>query len=181
MMLRRSFIAGISAGFLGGRAAAAQLGLAAAPDLLSAVQTLQGADEGSGGPTIHILFTPWCHLSPEIWRNTRSLRGVSIRWIPFSGGQPEGREAVDRFLRNPSASSVPRIFTDLQPIAMLPPTPLSDMQDAGINRLAPIVIRDTGRNLVTPTIIYTLGTDRVRVVPGGISAAQFLEISRYAA
>lgn len=179
-MMRRSFITGAIASLVAGPASAAPVGLAAAPDLLGAVRSLQGATEG-GGATIHVLFTPWCHVSPEIWRNTRGLRGVAIRWLPFSGGQPEGREAVDRFLQNPSASAVPRIFTRLQPIAVVPPTPLSDRQDAVIERLAPIVIRDTGTNLVTPTIVYTMGPDRVRVVPGGISAADFVEIARHAA
>jgi hypothetical protein len=179
-MLRRSFIASAAVALLSGRASAAPVGLPVAPDLLGAVRSLQGATEGSGGATIHIMFTPWCHISPEIWNNTRSLRGVSIRWLPFSGGQPEGREAVDRFLQNPSASAVPRIFSRLHPLAMFPPTPLSDMQDDRIARLAPLVIRDTGRNLVTPTIVYTLGPERVRVVLGGISAADFLEIARYA-
>jgi hypothetical protein len=179
-MLRRSFIAGAAASVMAGRASAAPVGLPAAPDLLGAVRSLQGATEGSGRATIHVMFTPWCHVSPEIWKNTRSLPGVAIRWLPFSGGQPEGREAVDRFLQNPSASAVPRIFTRLQPVAMIPPTPLSDMQDDRIERLAPIVIRDTGRNLVTPTIVYTLGPVRVRVVPGGISAADFMEIARFA-
>lgn len=179
-MLRRTFVAGAAAALAAGRASAAPVGLPAAPDLLGAVRSLQGATEGGGRATIHVMFTPWCHVSPEIWKNTRGLRGVAIRWLPFSGGQPEGREAVDRFLQNPSASAVPRIFTRLQPIAIVPPTPLSDRQDAAIDRLAPIVIRDTGMNLVTPTIVYTLGPDRVRVVPGGISAADFLEIARNA-
>jgi thioredoxin-related protein len=34
--------------------------------------------------------------------------------------------------------------------------------------------------MVTPTIIYSMGADRVRVVPGGIDERQFLEIARVA-
>jgi thioredoxin-related protein len=62
----------------------------------------------------------------------------------------------------------------------MPPTPLSDAQDEAIERMTHLIIRDTGRGMVTPTIIYSMGTDRVRVVPGGIDERQFLDIARVA-
>jgi hypothetical protein len=179
-MLRREFIAGAGALAATG-AAASPVGIPAAPDLLAAAASLRGATEGSGSGTIHVLFTPWCPISPQLWKASRSSPGLArIHWVPFSGGQPEGREAVERFLRDPSPRAVQQIFVKLQQLAFLPPTPLSDSQDAAISTIAPLIIRDTGRGMVTPTIIYSMGQERVRVVPGGISESQFLEIARVA-
>ncbi|MNU37021.1 hypothetical protein D3C71_256430 [compost metagenome] len=181
-MKRRTFIAGGAALLAAPSAAnAAPVGLPAAPDLLAMAASMRGTVEGTGGGMVHILFTPWCHVSPRIWKATRGILGATrIHWIPFSGGQPEGREAVDRFFRDPSPHAVQQIFVRLQPVAHIVPTPLSDSQDEAIDRIASLLIRDTGRGMVTPTIIYAMGGDRVRVVPGGIDEGQFLEIARVA-
>lgn len=181
-MLRRTVIAGLAAAVVAPYAFAGPVGLPGAPDVIQMAASMRGAVEGSGGGIVYVLFTPWCHVSPEIWKATRKSLGTArIKWIPFSGGQPEGREPVERFLQSPSPSAVPRIFTKLQSIAIVPPTPLSDSQDMAISGLAGLIARDTGRGLVTPTIIYALPGDRIRIVPGGISADQFLEIARAAA
>lgn len=180
-MKRRTFIAGSAAMLAAGSANAYPVGLPAAPDLLAMAASMRGVYEGSGNGTVHVLFTPWCSISPQLWRASRAIVGVArIHWIPFAGGQPEGAEAVNRFFQDPSPHAVQQIFVRLQPIAHREPTPLSDSQDADIARIEPLIIRDTHRVLVTPTIIYSIGQDRVRVVPGGISEAQFLEIARVA-
>lgn len=180
--MRRTFIAGGAAFLAASAAKASPVGLPAAPDLLAMAASMRGTTEGSGRGTVHILFTPWCHVSPQIWKASRAILGMArIHWIPFSGGQPEGREAVDRFFRDPSPRAVQQIFVRLQPLAHLPPTPLSDSQDQAIDGIARLLIRDTGREIVTPTIIYSAGQDRVRVIPGGITEQQFLEIARVAA
>jgi hypothetical protein len=180
-MKRRAFIAGSAAMLATGFAMANPVGIPAGPDLLAMAASMRGVIEGSGGGTVHVLFTPWCPISPQLWRSSRAIPGVArIHWIPFAGGQPEGAEAVNRFLMDPSPHAVQQIFVRLQPIAHREPTPLSDAQDAAMARIEPLLIRDTNRNVVTPTIIYSIGADRVRVVPGGISEAQFLEIARVA-
>lgn len=180
-MLRRTFLQCAATVVVPLEALAAPVGIPAAPDLLAAAAGMPGAIEGTGEGLIHVLFTPWCPVSPELWRASRAIPSISrIHWIPFSGGQPEGREAVDRFLANPSPSAVAQIFVKLQPIAHIPPTPLSDAQDIAISKIDRLIIRDTGRGMVTPTIIYSIGSDRVRVVPGGIPEAQLVEIAQVA-
>ncbi|NTF17516.1 hypothetical protein G6L37_03835 [Agrobacterium rubi] len=181
-MLRRTFLTGSALSLaLPTPSVASPVGIPAAPDLLTAASRMRGVFEGSGRGTVYVLFTPWCPVSPELWKASRSSPGLArLHWIPFSGGQPEGREAVERFLRDPSPRAVPQIFVKLQPIAFTPPTPLSDAQDMAIASLSRLVIRDTGRGMVTPTIIYSIGSDRVRVVPGGITESQFVDIARAA-
>jgi hypothetical protein len=180
-MKRRTFIAGGAALLAAPSVNAAPVGLPAAPDLLAMAASMRGTVEGDGSGMVHILFTPWCHVSPQIWKASRAILGTTrIHWIPFSGGQPEGREAVDRFFRDPSPHAVQQVFVRLQPMAHIAPTPLSDAQDEAIGRITSLIIRDTGRGMVTPTIIYSIGADRVRVVPGGIDERQFLEIARVA-
>lgn len=181
-MIRRTFLQTAAMALaLPSATLAAPVGIPAAPDLLAAAAAMRGVIEGSGRGTVHVLFTPWCPVSPQLWKASRSSPGLArIHWIPFSGGQPEGREAVDRFLRDPSPRAVPQIFVKLQPLSFLPPTPLSDAQDLALSHVAQLVIRDTGRGMVTPTIVYSIGSDRVRVVPGGISEQQFLEIASVA-
>jgi hypothetical protein len=177
-MKRRTLIFGGATALLSSPVIAAPVGLPASPDLLSAVASMRGVYEGGGAGTVHVLFTPWCPISPRIWKASRAILGISrLHWIPFSGGQPEGREAVDRFFRDPSSHAVQQIFVRLQPMSHVSPTPLSDAQDQAMDRVASLIIRDTGRGLVTPTIVYQLASERVRVVPGGIDEAQFLEIA----
>ena len=178
-MKRRTLLTAAALAATFARARAQPLpGLPAGPDLLASAAGLRGVSEGTGGGTVHVLFTPWCHVSPDIWRATRgSLGAARIHWIPFSGGQPEGSQSVERFLSNPSPGAVPALFTRLQPLAFRPPTPLSDAQDAAVSGFASLAIRDTGHGLVTPTIVYSFGSGRVRVVPGGLSADDFLRIA----
>jgi len=150
------------------------LGLPAGPDLERAMSSLVGIAEGHGPGTLHVLFAPWCHVSPELYRVSRGILGsLTIRWIPFSGGQPEGREATEILLRNMEPSLVPAAFSPLRPSGVRLATPLCDAQDSAVARsIEPLVIRDTGRALATPTMAYRFRDGRVRVVPGGVTGEQ---------
>ena len=179
-MDRRTFIASLAAAtLLPAGQAMAEPGIPASPDLIDAFMAVPGITEGRGG-TLHVLFAPWCHISPRIYRDSRGLLDrMSIRWIPFSGGQPEGSEAVERLLRSPRASSLSSVFTNLQPLAVKPSTPLSDAQDMAVfSRIEPKVIRDGGAGIVTPTLAYKFGSDRARLVLGGVGVSGLEEIAR---
>jgi len=170
---RRGLIAAAAAS-LAVTGEARALGLPAGPDLERAMTSLAGIGEGHGPGTLHVLFAPWCHVSPDLYRASRGVLGhLTIRWIPFSGGQPEGKEATEILLRNMEPSLVPAAFSPLRPSAVRLPTPLCDAQDATVARsIEPLVIRDTGRALATPTMVYRFRDGRVRVVPGGVTAEQ---------
>jgi len=76
---------------------------------------------------------------------------------------------------------IPSTFTTIRPLGDPMPTPLCDRQDAEVERLvAPLVIRDTGRVLRTPTLAYRFRDGRVRVIPGGIGLEEFRKIAELA-
>lgn len=182
-MDRRSFLAIIAAAAAVPSAAlAAEPGLPASLQLLDAFRSVSGIEEGSGKGTLHILFAPWCHVSPQLYRDSRPyLSRLRLRWIPFSGGQPEGSEGTERLLRAGTASAVPQAFVPMQPLAVRPATPLADAQDAAVaGRIQPQVLRDSGKGLVTPTLAYGFGDGRVRLVRGGIAGSDFEVISAIA-
>jgi|HigsolmetaAR201D_1030396.scaffolds.fasta_scaffold06864_3 hypothetical protein len=180
---RRSFVAGLAAGLsIAGASPVAAVGLPAGPDLEAAFASMTALTEGRGRGVVHILYAPWCHASPSIYRESRkALSWVTLRWIPFSGGQPEGRESVEVLLRNMDPALIPSTFTTIRPLGDPMPTPLCDRQDAEVERLvAPLVIRDTGRVLRTPTLAYRFRDGRVRVIPGGIGLEEFRKIAELA-
>jgi len=178
-MDRRSFLAILAAAAVPSPAFA-EPGVAASPQLLSAFRSVRGIEEGRGPATLHILFAPWCHVSPQMYRDSRPyLSALRLRWIPFSGGQPEGKDGTERLLRDGTPSGVPQSFVPIQPLAVRPPTPLADAQDAAVAGLIePQVLRDSGMGLVTPTLAYGFGEGRVRLVRGGLHPADFGLISK---
>lgn len=181
-MDRRTFIAGLAAAAAAPQAAFAAPGISASPSLIEAFRSVTGIHEGSGGGTLHILFAPWCYVSPQLYRETRAFTGMlSLRWIPFSGGQPEGSEATERLLRSPHAASVAAAFTTLKPLAARMPTPLADAQDLAVETgIVPQIIRDSGRGAVTPTVAYSFGGGRVRLLLGGPGPGDLAQIARIA-
>jgi len=175
-MDRRTFIAAAALLMTGGRATAS-VGIPASPALLAAFSSVYGIQEGRG-PLLHVLFTPWCHVSPEFYRESRPfLDRLTLNWIPFSGGQPEGSEALERLLRRPGPASLPGVFTKVRAGSSNVSTPLADQQDAAVQSvIAPVLIRDTGLSLVSPTMVYAIG-ERIRVVRGGIRKSELEKIA----
>jgi hypothetical protein len=170
-MNRRQFVIGMTSlaatGIPSLRSALAEPGISAAPDLLAAVSGLRGVSEGSGRGTMHILYAPWCPVSPELYRDTREFIGrMRLKWIPFSGGQPEGRVGTEFLLRSGSPSDIPNSFTTIRRLQPIDDTPLADAQDAALSTVMPLYYRDAGGSLSTPTIFYRMAGDRVRVVKG---------------
>jgi hypothetical protein len=170
-MQRRHFILGsatLAVGLAAVREAWAEPGISASPDLYAAVSALRGVSEGSGQGTMHVLYTPWCPLSPDLYRDTRAFLGrLRVNWIPFAGGQPEGRTGTEFLLRSGQPSDIPNSFTTLRPLQPIAATPLSDAQDAALqSNVLPRYYRDAGGSLRTPTIFYSMAGDRIRVVKG---------------
>ena len=177
-MLRRTFLATAAAMAVAPGAFAYPVGLPGAPDVLQQASRMTGVTEGTGPGTIFILFTPWCHVFPDVYAATRGvLTKATLRWIPYSGGQPEGRKAVETVLGNPTPEALSHIYTPISHGVPQTPTPLSDRQDAAMVRVASLIIRDTGHSLATPTFVYSLGSERIRIVPGGLDAGQLMEIA----
>lgn len=150
----------------------ASIGISASPALRSAFNNVYGITEGRG-PTLHILFTPWCYISPEFYGISRPyLDRMSLNWIPYSGGQPEGRISLEQLLRRPGASSIPAVFSKIKHGSVSSPTPLADQQDQSVDQvIRPVLLRDTGLGIVSPTMLYSIG-DRVRVIRGGIRSPE---------
>lgn len=186
-MDRRRFVIGMTAlaaasGFSSVRDAAAEPGISAAPDLLAAVAGLRGVAEGSGRGTMHVLYAPWCPVSPELYRDTRAFTPrMRINWIPFSGGQPEGRIGTEFLLRSGSPSDIPNSFTTLRRLQPIEATPLADAQDAALAAIMPLYYRDAGGALSTPTVFYRMAGDRVRVVKGAPQPQHIEQIALVAA
>jgi hypothetical protein len=121
-------------------------------------------------------------VTPILYRDSRPfLSRLKLNWIPFSGGQPEGRSGTELLLRSGSASDIPRYFTRLQRTPSLDLAPLADAQDAALHALMPLYYRDAGGGLSTPTLFYRLAGDRIRLVKGAPSPAHLEQIARIAA
>jgi hypothetical protein len=184
-MQRRHFILGsavLAAGLATVREASAEPGISAAPDLYAAVAGLRGVSEGSGQGTMHILYAPWCPRSPELYRDTRAFLGrLRVNWIPFSGGQPEGKTGTEFLLRSGQPSDIPNSFTTLRPLQPITATPLADAQDTALNNaVMPLYYRDAGGSLYTPTIFYSMAGNRIRVVKGAPQPQHIDQIARTA-
>lgn len=171
-MDRRNFLMGLSSFSLATltidfHSASAEPGISAAPDLYSSISRLRGVAEGAGRGVMHILYTPWCSMSPELYKDMRPFLGrIRINWIPFSGGQPEGQVATELLLRSGSPADIPKYFTELRTLAPIDNTPLSDAQDVALSEMLPLYYRDVGGSLKTPTVFYRMTDDRIRVVKG---------------
>lgn len=173
MLTRRSVLRGLGGGALLAAAdahaipVASDTGMSASPALLAAVRALASVREGQGSGSVYIVYAPWCRVSPDIYRMTRAyLPSLRLNWIPFSGGQPEGKQGTEYLLRSGDPKAIPDSFVKLRPYAVIPATPLSDTQDAAVNAMLKIFYRDIGYGLLTPTLFYAFDTDRVRVIRG---------------
>ncbi len=171
-MDRRSFLGLLAATpiYFISETASASPGISAAPDLFAAFTSLRGVYEGAGRGTMHVLFAPWCSVTPELYRDTRSVLGrMRIKWMPFSGGQPEGRYGTEYLLRSGDPADLPRSFTRIRSVMPISNTPMSDAQDAALSTALPLYYRDAGGSLSTPTILYKMAGDRIRLVRGAPS------------
>lgn len=181
MLKRRSLILGAPAAIFATQVhgQTRDVGRSVGPDLLSAVNSLPGVTEGHGRGTLTILFAPWCHVSPTLYGVTRGfLNEISLRWVPFSGGQPEGRVGTERILASGSAGSLARNFIPAgsQP-EISQPTPLSDAQDQRMRQVERVVVTETGQPLATPTLVYARFDERYRVILGGVDAVELRNIA----
>lgn len=160
----------------------AEPGISAAPDLFAAVSGLRGVSEGAGRGMMHILYAPWCSVSPQLYRDTRPFAGrLRINWIPFSGGQPEGKVGTEFLLRSGSPSDIPNSFTAIRPLRPIASTPIADAQDSALDAIMPLYYRDAGGSLSTPTIFYRMAGDRIRVVKGAPQPHHIEQIALVAA
>lgn len=175
-MNRRTFL--VSAAALAASGPASAAGMSAAPDAVRAFGSLSAIHEGGQGGTVHVLFAPWCTYSARFYRQSRAYAGrASFRWIPISGGLPEGSEATERLLSNPRPESLSAAFTPLPRAAVAPSTPLSDQQDSAlVSRLMPLIVRDTGRGVQTPTIAWQIGGGQARMATGSVTDAELAQI-----
>jgi len=158
---------------------AAAIGLPASPEAYSVLDGANGLVEGGGAIQLNILFTPWCSAVPGLFLASRSLVDrLRLRWIPYSGGMPEGREATEILLRNGDTSLIPSAFVAMHQADTRQPTPLSDLQDAYIStKVQPVIVRDTGGTLKIPTLVYRLPGDRVRLLGGSVSREMLASIA----
>lgn len=182
-MDRRLFLAGLAAASLPLPArASADPGTPAAPDLFAAFDGLRGFTEGVGRGTMQVIYAPWCSVTPRLFADTRAFLGrIRIKWVPFSGGQPEGKLSTDNLLRSNSVSEVRNSFVHVRPLSAIPPTPLADAQDAALDRALSFYYRDVGGSFMTPTVIYRTVDGRVRVVKGAPAPRHIELIARVAA
>lgn len=181
MFTRRAIVAGVLAvPFAAPRSHA--VGLPAGPDVYGVLDGAAALVEGKGAGVVNIMFTPWCSAVPEMFAGTRAvLEAVRIRWIPYSGGMPEGKEATEILLRNPDPSLIPASFVAMHRADTRQATPLCDKQDAYVARaIEPIIVRDAGGSMKIPTLVYRIGGDRVRLVGGTITKDDIARIAALA-
>lgn len=181
MIDRRAFVVGVLAAPFAAPQAHA-LGLPAGPDAYGVLGGAAALAEGKGSGTINIIFTPWCSAVPSMFAATRSvLETVKIRWIPYSGGMPEGKEATEILLRNPNPSLIPASLVAMHHGDTRQATPLCDEQDAYVARVVePVIVRDAGGSMKIPTLVYRIGGDRVRLVGGTITNEDIARIAALA-
>ena len=151
----------------------ANIGWSASPDLYAAFQGMPYIKDGTSSKLIYVLTTPWCPKSPELFRDSRGVvesGQVSLAWIPFSGGQPEGSNAVQAFLeKSDKSSEIQSMFIGIKTGTAKGITPLADEMDhLVVTKLERMIIRDTGMGIKTPTLVYAIGNS-VRIIPGAIN------------
>jgi hypothetical protein len=178
MLKRRSLVFGAPVAIFATQVMARDVGRSVGPALLGALAALQSVREGNGRGTINILFAPWCHVSPTLWGVTRGfLNEVSLNWIPFSGGQPEGKLGTEQLLQAGTPSALSSSFLSPGSVpSFSSPTPLSDAQDARMRSVERVIVSETGQPLTTPTLVYRRFDDRHRAILGGINAHDLRDI-----
>ena len=183
-MRRRTFLLALGGGALARAAPASanfDVGVSIARELFQAIETLDGVTEGAGLGTMHVLYAPWCHTMPQLWADTRSfMASVKIKWVPYSGNQPEGKFGTEMLLRSHDPASIPRSFTKIHSNLPAVPTPLADAQDLALGRMMTLVYRETSKSLVTPTIFYQRGNGRARIVRGAPDRETIAQIAMLA-
>ena len=170
-MKRRCFLNSsiglIAAATLSNHAHASDVGQSASPRLFDAVRSLFSISEGFGRNSIYVLYTPWCHLSPKFYDQTRNfLSDVRFNWVPHSGGMIEGKIGTENLLSNGTVNGIRNSFIPIGSQVTPTSTPLADQQDMKMNAVASIFISDFGKSLVTPTLVFDRGGNRIRVVRG---------------
>jgi len=167
---RRGFIGGLGASMFVTKAFA-RVGWSASPELLNAFKAMPHVQDGHVANVVYVLTTPWCPKSLELYEASRGVIAsgrVTFAWIPFSGGQPEGSNAVQQIMADPRAALIPDMFQPIKMGSTKEETPLADRQDYLVaTTLASLIIRDTGMGIKTPTLVYSIGS-QVRIIPGAI-------------
>jgi hypothetical protein len=186
MIDRRSLLLAAPAVFLAtmsARPASADVGNPAGLDVYAAVQGLPGVSEGHGRGTLYVLYTPWCAEVPSFYQDTRAfLNDIAFKWIPFSGSQPEGLVGTEELLSSGTPRDIPRTFQVISPQRPAQTSfPLAQAQDARVASVIRLIVRDTGRGMATPTLVYRLEADRVRIHRGGLTTKGLRELSSYIA
>lgn len=165
---RRVFLAGGFSALIV-RPARARIGLSAAPDLYKAFQSVPHIKDGTSDKMAYVLTTPWCPRTPEFFDESRPVvesGRMSLAWIPFSGGQPEGSNAIEEFFAAPE--NISSLFRPIKTGTAKGLTPTADRIDYLVaTKLESLIIRDTGMGIKTPTIVYAIG-DSTRIIPGSI-------------
>lgn len=180
MISRRTFFVGCAACFVASDAFARDVGLSVSPGLQQAALQLSGLDEGQGKGTLFILYAPWCHAVPDFYKETRPfLDRMKLRWLPFSGGQIEGKIATEKLLSTRDPAQIPLNFPIIgNEISTGVPTPLSDEQDEKIKVFEKALIMETSHQIYIPTMLYKRADDRYRIIRGSINADDLAYIAQ---
>lgn len=179
---RRRFIGGLGASMFTTKAFA-RIGWSASPELLKAFKAMPHLQDGYASNVVYVLTSPWCPKSPELYEASRGViesGRLSFAWIPFSGGQPEGSNAVQQIMANPSTAKIIDLFQPIKIGTAKGETPLADKQDYLVaTTLESLIIRDTGMGIKTPTLVYSIGS-QVRIIPGAIDRSDIEIIADFA-
>jgi hypothetical protein len=159
---------------------ARDVGLSITPNLFNALEPLSSVVEGEGRGTLHILYAPWCHAVPPFYADTRPfLSAMRLRWIPFSGGQIEGKIGTENILESLDPAQVPLNFPVIgSPALKSRKTPLSDAQDVKVAVFEKALIMETARQIYIPTMFYRMIDDRYRIIRGSIDASDLGYIAK---
>lgn len=161
----------------------ARIGWSASPELLQAFQSMPHIQDGTSSKLVYVLTTPWCPRSPELYKASRGVINsgqISFAWIPYSGGQPEGSNAVEKLFSGKEGIGIYNIFEPIKRGTVKYETPMSDRQDSLVSKtLESLIIRDTGMGVKTPTLVYSIGS-QVRIIPGAIDEKDIAIVADFA-
>ncbi len=182
MLNRRSFLGICAVSLFSKEADARDVGLSVSPNIQKASEDLSYVEEGTGQGVLHILYTPWCHAVPEFYATTRPfVSQMKLRWIPFSGGQIEGKNATENLLETGDPTQIPLNFPVIGTSeTRVKPTPLSDAQDAKMEKFNKVLIMETSHQIYIPTMLYRRVDDRFRIIRGSINGDDLNFISKVA-
>jgi hypothetical protein len=182
LISRRGLIVGLGASLLA-KQAYARIGWSASPELIKAFRSMPHIKDGTSSKLVYVLTTPWCPRSPELYESSRRIINsgqISFAWIPYSGGQPEGSNAVERLSSGNDVNHINSIFEPIKRGTVKQETPMSDRQDYLVSTtLESLIIRDTGMGIKTPTLVYAIGS-QVRIIPGSIDEKELQVVADFA-